>query len=154
MSIDDRPSGRLAKFIKSDAEELIENKVDDALFELITSMNDKLKSKALNGGFDMLTNKVHEIASQQNVIQASVDDIKSVTGELHDALYHPDDGVFAKVRDVKDEQTKTKMNLTLELEDVKRWRNRIMWFTGVIMTSAIGVLVKVMGAQIIELFKR
>ena len=135
--------------VKNDEDTVIESKVDDALFELITSLSDKLKSKALNGGFDTLAVKVENIAVQQHMIHESVDEIKLGTVQLHNALYDPEEGVFAKVRDVKDEQVKVKTELSHELEDLKKWRKQIIWVSCLIMTATMSVFAKTIGTFII-----
>lgn len=51
-------------------------------------------SSALNGGFDTLMFKVEKIEEGQVQMGTKVDSI-------HDAIYHPDDGLFARVKDVE-----------------------------------------------------
>lgn len=51
-------------------------------------------SAALNGGFDTLMFKVEKIEEGQVLMGTKVDSI-------HDAIYHPDDGLFARVKDVE-----------------------------------------------------
>lgn len=66
-----------------------------------------LTSPVLNGGFDTMMVKVEQIEENQKQMGTKVDSI-------HDAIYHPDDGLFARVKDV--EHVKEKALVVEKLE--------------------------------------
>lgn len=71
-----------------------------------------LTSPVLNGGFDAMMVKVEQIEEGQKQMGVKVDSI-------HEAIYHPDEGLFARVKDV--EHVKEKVAVTEQLEkDIAR----------------------------------
>lgn len=66
-----------------------------------------LASTALNGGFDTLMFKIDKIEECQTQMGTKVDSI-------HEAIYHPDEGLFARVKDV--EHVKEKVAAVEKLE--------------------------------------
>lgn len=92
---------------------------DDALLRLLITLQMKLEAKALNGGFDVLEEKIDAIKQGQEETNSDIKDIK-------EALYDPTDGVFSKVRDAHDNITKAKSELTIELTEVKKWKKTVM----------------------------
>jgi ribosomal protein L24 len=66
-----------------------------------------LGASVLNGGFDTLVLKIDKIEEGQEHLKTSVD-------SMHDAMYDPDDGLFAKVKVV--EQAKEKIDNVNRLE--------------------------------------
>lgn len=79
----------------------------DQVMEVLRTLQQKvLASAALNGGFDTLMFKVERIEEGQSQMGAKVDSI-------HNAIYDPDDGLFARVKDV--EHVKEKVEATEKL---------------------------------------
>ncbi len=71
------------------------------VMEVLLSLQQKvLASPALNGGFDTLLFKVDKIEESQVQMGVKVDSI-------HEAIYHPDEGLFARVKDVEHIKKKT-----------------------------------------------
>jgi len=61
---------------------------ESQVLDLLNCLSQKvMSSKVLNGGFDTMIEKVEKI-------EAKVDSI-------HEAVYHPDDGLFARVKDIE-----------------------------------------------------
>lgn len=59
--------------------------------KLLHNIHQKLDSSAaLNGGFDRLLYKIDGIENSQNQIVSKVD-------KIHDAIYDPDEGLFARI---------------------------------------------------------
>lgn len=91
----------------------------DQIMEILGMLQQKmLGSAALNGGFDTLLNKIDKIEEGQVHTGGKVDSI-------HDAIYHPDDGLFARVKDV--EHFKEKIDHVERLGDavvkLQQWRD-------------------------------
>ena len=112
---------------------------DDALLRLLLTLQLKLESRALNGGFDSLEEKVDSIKTGQQETQSDIKEIKT-------ALYDPNDGLFSKVRDTNDYVVKTKTEMMTDIEDVKKWKRKIttvvIWIVGGIGTGALGLIGK------------
>ena len=67
----------------------------DQIMDVLTQLQNKvLNSAALNGGFDTLLLKIDQIEEKQEEIGSKVD-------QVHEAIYKPDDGLFARVKDVE-----------------------------------------------------
>jgi hypothetical protein len=78
------------------------------ILQLLQLLEQKvLASSVLNGGFDAMMSKVDQIDDSQKQIVVKVDSI-------HQAIYHPDDGLFARVKDV--EHVKDKVIVVDRLE--------------------------------------
>lgn len=75
-------------------------------------------SAALNGGFDTLMFKVEKIEEGQVQMGTKVDSI-------HDAIYHPDDGLFARVKDVEHvkEKVAAAEKLTMDVAKLQQWHD-------------------------------
>ena len=82
--------------------------VPPSVLEMLQQLHQKvLASPVLNGGFDTMMVKVDQIEENQKAMGTKVDSI-------HDAIYHPDDGLFARVKDV--EHVKEKAAVVEKLE--------------------------------------
>lgn len=78
------------------------------VMEVLTQLQQKvLSSAALNGGFDTLIFKMNGIEEKQSQLVSTVDSI-------HEAIYHPDDGLFARVKSM--EYVKGKVEAVSKLE--------------------------------------
>ena len=90
---------------------------------LLQNIQQKLeKSAALNGGFDKLLYKIDSIENSQNIIANKVD-------KIHDAIYDPDEGLFARMSANKVEQTNAvngieKRSLKFQLGKIKKKKVR------------------------------
>lgn len=74
----------------------------DQTIELLLQLQQKLVGSAvLNGGFDTLLIKINSLEENQNIISQKID-------MIHEAIYDPDDGLFARIKDVDVEQFKDK----------------------------------------------
>jgi hypothetical protein len=74
-----------------------------------------ITSKALNGGFDVLMYKVDKIEETQGKIVETV-------SSIHNAIYHPDDGLFARINSVKSSQVEDKNNIEKQLIEINSWK--------------------------------
>lgn len=76
-----------------------------------------LGSAVLNGGFDKLIYKIEGIEESQATIVDKVDSI-------HEAIYHPDDGLFARVKDVEHvkENIEGITQLSNDVATLKQWQ--------------------------------
>lgn len=102
-----------------------ENLNSRQVLQLLTDIQTKvLSSAALNGGFDNLMFKIENIETAQSGMSDKVN-------MIHDALYKPDDGFFARVKQVEEEahethsQTETIRALDVSVTDLKRWKNLV-----------------------------
>jgi DNA anti-recombination protein RmuC len=74
------------------------------------------KSAALNGGFDKLLFKIDVIENNQVQMSEKVD-------KIHEAIYHPDDGLFARINKNKADQLDSISKLELHVLDVNSKQN-------------------------------
>lgn len=72
-------------------------------------------SAALNGGFDVLMYKVDKIEETQGKIVETV-------SSIHQAIYHPDDGLFARINSTKASQTENRIELEKKLVELNSWK--------------------------------
>lgn len=91
----------------------------DEVLDILKQLQAKvLASSALNGGFDTLLYKVDKIEEKQEQVCDKVESI-------HTAIYSPDDGLYARVKDV--EVIKEKAVLVEQLEKdilkLQQWQN-------------------------------
>lgn len=66
----------------------------ERLLELLSEIQGKLKAPALNGGFDTLMYKVEKIEEGQEKILERI-------SVLNEAVYDPDKGLFARIKDAE-----------------------------------------------------
>lgn len=91
---------------------------DDNAMSLMTSIHEKIiKSPALNGGFDNVMYKLKKIEDDQEKIGTNV-------AGIHDAIYHPDEGIFARIKDVENVKKQVEVVSALET-DVMKLQQRI-----------------------------
>lgn len=62
-----------------------------------------LASPALNGGFETLIQKMDNFEKHQDSMVERVN-------EIHDAVYNPDEGLFARIKDTRSELNQIKVN--------------------------------------------
>lgn len=85
---------------------------------LLQNIQQKLeKSAALNGGFDNLIYKIDSIENNQNIISKKVD-------KIHDAIYHPDEGLFARINANKSQNQEYLVKVEKDIEDLSSWKNQ------------------------------
>lgn len=104
-----------------------------ALFNLertLTQVQDKLRNAhVLNGGFDLLMEKIAKIEDVQDKILDDVNDLKKT-------MYDPDDGLFSRIKttdDASSERVHTldktvaelKTRLEDDVEDIEKLDNRV-----------------------------
>ena len=70
-----------------------------------------LASSALNGGFDTLLYKIDKIEQGQSQVSTKVD-------KIHDAIYHPDEGLFARIAANKAAQIENVSQIEKKLVEV------------------------------------
>lgn len=70
-----------------------------------------LNSPALNGGFDTLLSKVNKIEETQGTLVSKVNDV-------HEAIYNPDEGLFARIKTAETEREK-------DIIELQAWRESV-----------------------------
>jgi len=88
-------------------------------YKRILEMQDKiLSAPAMNGGFTTLLYKVDSIEDSQTKLVEKVD-------QIHDVLYEPDNGLYARLKNVENECVSTKDlgDIEKEVHEIKLWRN-------------------------------
>lgn len=75
-----------------------------------------LRSSALNGGFDTLLYKISNIEQGQSAVGQKVD-------KIHDAIYDPNDGIFAKLSEHKLENAKQMNVVSQDISSIKQWKS-------------------------------
>jgi hypothetical protein len=85
---------------------------------LLQNIQQKLdKSAALNGGFDRLLYKIDSIENSQNAIATKVD-------KIHEAIYDPDEGLFARISTSKSEQTNALNGIEKKVIEISAWKEQ------------------------------
>ena len=85
---------------------------------LLHNIHHKLdNSPALNGGFDRLLYKIDGIEKSQVQISEKVD-------KIHDAIYNPDDGLFARIAANKASQVESAVRIEKQVDDLIDWRDQ------------------------------
>ena len=93
-----------------------EENADEHSVRLLHTIHKKLDaSPALNGGFDRLLYKIDGIEKSQGQIVEKVD-------KIHDAIYHPDDGLFARIASTKAAQVESVGRVEKQVEDLVNWK--------------------------------
>jgi hypothetical protein len=84
--------------------------------QILSEIQEKmLHSPALNGGFDSLLIKVDRIEIGQTQI------VQKLTS-IHEAIYHPDDGLFARVKMVEITKLDSVDKLEKEILEISLWK--------------------------------
>jgi len=104
---------RSAKFVKRDHDISSNAEVMNVLKLLQQKV---LSASALNGGFDTLLTKIDAIKESHEQLTTKIDSI-------YDAVYHPDDGLFARVKDVENIREKIEVlnNVEKDIIQLKLW---------------------------------
>jgi hypothetical protein len=85
---------------------------------LLHNIQQKLeKSSALNGGFDRLLYKIDSIENNQNAIAGKVD-------KIHDAIYDPDEGLFARIATNKADQVESVNKIEKRVIEISTWKDQ------------------------------
>jgi chromosome segregation ATPase len=71
-----------------------------------------LGSPALNGGFDTLLQKMENLEKHQDKVIEQID-------EIHEAVYNPDEGLFARIKDAELERSNEIRELNSEILKIK-----------------------------------
>lgn len=93
-----------------------ENEESSSLLQTIQKKLDS--SAALNGGFDRLLYKIDGIEQSQNQIVEKVD-------KIHEAIYHPDDGLFARISANKTSQIESISNVEKKVVEIDSWKQQV-----------------------------
>jgi len=104
---------RRQNFISDD---MVEDPKDST--RLLQNIHQKLdNSPALNGGFDRLLYKIDGIEKSQIQIVEKVD-------KIHEAIYHPDDGLFARIATNKTSQIESVSKIEKQVVEISTWKNQ------------------------------
>jgi len=76
-----------------------------------------LASSALNGGFDTLLYKIDKIEQGQSQVSTKVD-------KIHEAIYDPGEGIFAKLAEHKLENFQKLSDLEQDLVALEQWKKQ------------------------------
>ena len=85
---------------------------------MLKTIHQKLdNSPALNGGFDILLYKIDGIEKSQGQIVEKVD-------KIHEAIYHPDEGLFARIAPNKASQIESLSKVEKDIIEIETWKNQ------------------------------
>lgn len=100
---------RQKKNISTFADDL-DDPTKEQIIDILKILQSKiLASSALNGGFDRLISKVEQIEKGQHDAGAKVTSI-------YDAIYHPDEGLFARVKIIENKRSDEEKLLDKEIK--------------------------------------
>lgn len=112
--------GILAKNLPNDNnDEGTEMKNSNDLDRLMFAINEINRKLAENGTVD---DKFEELMFKFGRIEDSQEKILEQISELHEAVYDPDDGLFARIKNVEKIGSEEVMTLDKELYELKSWR--------------------------------
>lgn len=85
---------------------------------LLQNIQQKLnKSAVLNGGFDRLFYKIDSIEANQTAIASKVD-------KIHEAIYDPDEGLFARITNNKALQNESIADVEKQVGELNVWKEQ------------------------------
>ena len=103
----------------------LQQKVVEDNFEVVDTnqLLQKIQQKidgaaALNGGFDKLLYKIDGIEKSQSEIVEKVD-------KIHEAIYHPDDGLFSRITSNKIGQIESVSKIEKQFVETVVWKNQL-----------------------------
>jgi hypothetical protein len=85
--------------------------------EILKLQETMLESPALNGGFTQLINKVN------NIEKAQVESIETIDS-IHEAIYHPDEGLYARVKIVEGETFEEISKIDADIKSIIKWKEK------------------------------
>ncbi len=87
--------------------------------DMLQNIHQKLdNSPALNGGFDRLLYKIDGIEKSQVQIVEKVD-------KIHEAIYNPDEGLFARLAASKASNAESLSKVEKDIVELEIWKNQI-----------------------------
>lgn len=118
---------------------------------LLSKIQDKIeKSPALNGGFETLMFKVNNIENAQTQLVETV-------ASINEAVFKPDDGLFARVKEVEriSDNVENVNKIEKDVLEIKLWKNNEekVLAKGVVETEENEKLAASHSIQLIELQK-
>jgi hypothetical protein len=90
---------------------------------LLTSVQEKLDSPVLNGGFDTLMLKVDNIEQSQVRSNSQIEHMTTKVDQVHEAVYHPDEGLFARVKKAELTRSDDVEKLDRDMLELKIWKD-------------------------------
>ena len=91
---------------------------DENLEALINEIHTKLDGVAFNGGFETLVSNVQNIQKTQQEMLGKLE-------EVHEVIYEPDDGLFARVKKVENIHDRELAPLRQGLVDMNSWKDSV-----------------------------
>lgn len=101
---------------KVDVEDQFESFKEDQN-KMIKLQEKMLESPALNGGFSQLMFKVNNIEKSQ------VESIEKINS-IHEAIYHPDEGLYARVKVVEGEVFDEISKIDSDVKNIIKWKEK------------------------------
>jgi hypothetical protein len=104
------------KYIRQQIIDTDNSEINDESHRLLNNIHNKLdNSPALNGGFDKLLYKIDGIEKCQFQIVEKVD-------KIHEAIYHPDDGLFSRIAYNKATQVESMIKVEKHVHVLNDWK--------------------------------
>lgn len=105
------------KIFETEEDDVLEN--DPRSSKILQNIHKKLDtSAALNGGFDRLLYKIDGIEQSQSQIVEKVD-------KIHEAIYNPDDGLFARISANKASQIESISSVEKKVVEIDTWKQQV-----------------------------
>jgi seryl-tRNA synthetase len=94
------------------------NAIESNRRQLVEMQNKILSAPAMNGGFSTLMYKIEKIEQSQEQLVEKVDEIRVV-------LYDPDNGLYARIKNVENESIDSKRISLMEddIKEIKSWKD-------------------------------
>lgn len=139
-TIDQAVRAKKAETSSSDDTLSLPSAVAQQTAAILAVMNEKImQAPALNGGFEALDAKVSAIAESQEKlgtkVEESNDKLTVKIDEIHTALYQPDNGVYARVKEHSHQ-------ISTLVEWKQKFASRMKWVLGLIAGAMLGGIAK------------
>ena len=86
--------------------------------ELMISLQEKtLKSPALNVGFSQLMFKIEKIEQSQ-------EELVKKTNLIHESVFNPDEGLYARVKNVENETSEEFLKIKSDISSLAKWKEK------------------------------
>lgn len=95
-----------------------DNISEQEMSRLVGEIHNKLDSVIFNGGFETLVQEVQNIERAQSKMLAKIE-------ELHQVVYEPDDGLFARVKKVENFNMQELKPIQNEIQNITIWKNQL-----------------------------
>lgn len=109
---------------------------EDSLETLIAEIHGKLNGSVFNGGFERLAQSVERLTGKVETIEGQQQEMLGKLGQIHDVIYEPDDGLFARVKKVENIHNNEFEPLRKDISEINAWKESLTSKDGALTLAA------------------